>query len=116
EDQGAEENLERSEPEDETAQGPQALPGQLDADSEKEEDHAEFGDVRGPLRIGEGQPVDPRVCRNQPAEPVGTEQGAHAKKAQDRTDPEPMKEGNDDARGCKEEDRFLIRLQIDGGC
>ncbi len=47
EDQGAQNDLQGAEPEDEAPQGAKALPGQLDADGEQQEDHAELGEARG---------------------------------------------------------------------
>ncbi len=65
-------NLDRTEPEHEAPQGAQALPGQLHADHEHQEDHAEFGQVRdlGPVADGEGRdPVMASAKRPRPKGP-----------------------------------------------
>ena len=54
----AEQHLQRTESENQASQGPQALPGELDADGEQQEHDAEFGKVRRPRLPRESQPVE----------------------------------------------------------
>jgi hypothetical protein len=85
---------------------PQARRRQLQADHEHQEQHAQLGEHRDVLVVGEGEPAERVHVLGHAPQTEGAEQGADGEEAQHRVDAQALQRGDQDAGQGQEQEDF----------
>ena len=94
---------------------PQPAERQLEPDREEQEHDAELGERFDPVRVGDGDVVEPRILPGQRAEPGRADQHADEDEADDRADADSGKGGDDDPGGAEDHQRVAVTGRAETG-
>ena len=104
----AQHHLQTAEAEDQAPHGVEALEGQFDADQEKQEDHAQLGDVAEVFGIGNVEALQHGHGMDEVAQHVLAEQHAHHQEGHDGVDAQPEEQRHGKARHAEDDQEFLV--------
>ena len=113
---GRDQDLQRTEPEDQPPHGQHARGGQLEPDQKQQKHHTELADDAEPPLLRHGDPVQLRDCIGKCPEALRTQHSTGQQERQHRAHPPPLDERHDDGGRCQDDHGILEDGWIEGCC